>query len=35
MAALRGFFAFRDNCQKELRNLGDMPVDMRGGVWIK
>ena len=25
------FVVFGDNCQKELRNLGDMPVDMRGG----
>ena len=33
--APRGFFVFGDNCQKEGRNLGDMPVDMRGGVWIK
>ena len=30
-ALLRGFFVFGDNCQKEGRNLGDLPVDMRGG----
>ena len=33
--APRGFFVFGDNCQKELRNLGDMPVDMRGGGMAK
>ena len=30
-----GAFAFGNNCQKELRNLGDMPVDMQGGGMAK